>query len=101
MPKFYQIVLLCVFSTQLIHAQKITVIDQGTLQPIENALLSNSDRSFVATTNYEGEVEAVDFKGQSIITVSHPAYETHITTANQLALKQIPNSLKTKHHTNR
>ena len=94
LTKFYQIVVLCVFSTQLIYAQKITVIDQGTLQPVENALLSNSDRSFVATTNYEGEVEALDFKGQSIITVSHPAYETHITTANQLAINKYQIALR-------
>lgn len=86
MHKFYRIAFICIFSIQLLSAQKITVIDQSTLHPIENALLSNDDHSISATTNHNGQVETSTFEDQSIITVSHPSYETHIISGDQLAL---------------
>ena len=87
MHKFYLFTLICcIHSIQVLHAQVITIIDQNTLHPVENALIYNQDHSLSLTSNYNGQTVAGNFQDGDLITISHPFYESYIISVYQLEL---------------
>jgi len=85
--KFYLFTLICcIHSIQVLHAQVITIIDQNTLHPVENALIYNQDHSLSLTSNYNGQTVAGNFLEGDLITISHPFYESYIISVYQLEL---------------
>ncbi len=87
MHKFYLFTLICcIHSIQVLHAQVITIIDQNTLHPVENALIYNQDHSLSLTSNYNGQTVVGNFQDDDLITISHPFYEPYVISVVQLEL---------------
>jgi len=85
--KFYLYTLSCfIYSIQVLHAQVITIIDQNTLQPVENAMIYNHDHSLSWTTDHNGQTTLIHFLDSGLITINHPSYESYVISADQLEL---------------
>ncbi|MDH3710474.1 MAG: TonB-dependent receptor [Cyclobacteriaceae bacterium] len=60
-----------------LQAQVVTVIDQETLQPIENVLIYNQSQTLSYHTDYFGKSTEAQFKEDELVTFSHPSYEEY------------------------
>ena len=72
------------FTIQSVQAQVITVVDQNTLQPIEDVLISNDDKSIALITNHLGKTPDQQLPENSLLTLNHPGYETTFINLDQL-----------------
>jgi len=85
--KFYLYTLFCfIYQIQVLQAQVITIIDQNTLQPVENAIIYNHDYSLSLTTDHNGQAAIINVSNSELITIQHPSYESYITSTDQLKL---------------
>ncbi len=86
MHKFYLYTLFCfIYQIQVLQAQVITIIDQNTLHPVENAMVFNEDHTLSLTTDHNGQI-VIDLQNNELITISHPSYEPYLVSTDQLEL---------------
>ncbi|TKG94541.1 TonB-dependent receptor [Puteibacter caeruleilacunae] len=76
------IIILILFSTQLLMAQNIKVIDQRSLKPVESVFIFSPSNSSI--TNYEGEASLEGFHEQEQIKFQHPYYSTRVLTMREI-----------------
>lgn len=74
---------------QGIYAQKITLLDIDTREPISNVVLYNVDKSKTALTDFNGQCNIDGFNKNERITLKHISYIPRIATKSQL-LKRGP-----------
>jgi hemoglobin/transferrin/lactoferrin receptor protein len=60
------------------------VIDQSTLQPVEDAMIYNHDHTWSVTTDYDGNASLEGISGDEQITIGHPSFELYFTSPKQL-----------------
>ncbi len=67
------------------HSQQlIKVIDFESNFPIKNVKVSSPDNKYIFHTNKEGFVSLKNFRKKDIVILSHPEYETIITTKREI-----------------
>lgn len=66
-------------------AQKITIIDEITAQPIANVAIFSTEPSVSTITNARGQSDINVFKGIKNITIKHVSYLPQVLTYEQLA----------------
>ncbi len=67
-------------SSVTIFAQKITVADRVTGQPLANVAIYSANPAVSATTNIRGQADFSGFRGSESITFRHLGYETRMLT---------------------
>lgn len=68
----------------LVAAQKVRVVNETTLQPIEDVYLFNQEHTRMARTNARGEAGVDKFAQDDLITFQHPSYKRQVLTLKQL-----------------
>lgn len=77
----YLLLLILLGCTVLTYSQKVTVVDKSSLQPIENAVLSDgSDNKISVTTNQLGEADITDLINAATINITAEGYLVKTTT---------------------
>ncbi|MGV6845865.1 MAG: TonB-dependent receptor plug domain-containing protein [Lutibacter sp.] len=69
-----RILLLIVFISFNLSAQKVTVLDFDTKKPIENVGIVNDDLSTICYTNSKGEANLKKFKENDVLSFNHLSY---------------------------
>lgn len=80
-------------------AQRVKVVNETTLQPIENVYLFNQDKNRTAKTNTAGEANLSNFKTGDFITFQHPSYKRQTLSFEQIeeldyVIKLVERSIK-------
>jgi hemoglobin/transferrin/lactoferrin receptor protein len=75
MTKSLLIILLLLIQGGISHAQKVTVIDQTDLQPIEDVLIISLDNTKTSLTTLFGVADLTTFDRNDTIIFQHPSYE--------------------------
>ncbi len=66
----------CLFMSAGLTAQKLTVADRTTGQPLANVAIISENPAVMATTNNRGQVDFSGFRGASEIVIRHIGYQT-------------------------
>jgi len=74
----YYIAVACLFLSAGLTAQKLTVADRTTGQPLANVAIISENPAVMATTNSRGQVDFSGFRGSSAITFRHIGYQTRV-----------------------
>ncbi|MEA5109835.1 Vitamin B12 transporter BtuB [bioreactor metagenome] len=72
----YFIAVACLFMSAGLTAQKLTVADRTTGQPLANVAIISENPAVMATTNNRGQVDFSGFRGASEIVIRHIGYQT-------------------------
>jgi len=64
----------CCFLPGVLFAQQVKVIDQSTLQPLENVFIFSTDLTKSATTDSKGTAELLNFSSGDELNFQHPNY---------------------------
>lgn len=74
--KKFTILLFCLFAGLLLNAQKLTVKDNVTLQPLEFVTIYSTTNNASALTNVKGQANIDDFKGMNDIMIRSVGYQS-------------------------
>jgi len=96
LPKIYLLLICLIYPLQAAIAQELTILDQNTRQPLEGAVIYNSQQTLSFTTDHKGKTLLSGLDPAETITISHPSYEQYITTPNQLEKSNYQASLNQK-----
>lgn len=67
-----------------LQAQEVRVLDQATLQPVENVWIYNEAQTMSFHTDHTGTVYLKKIRPQELLSFSHPSYENFFTTLKEL-----------------
>ena len=95
MKKYFLFIIFLVCDTTLF-AQKITLNDDATLEPVDNAVLFNSDKSKSVSTNAAGEADISTFSAGELITIQHSSFLTVSMTKAEMEKKNYNISIDKK-----
>lgn len=76
------LVLLC--SLSVAFSQTVKVIDETTLQPVENVYIFNEKQNTTALTNVRGEANISDFDSSDYLMFQHPSFKRRAFSFNEL-----------------
>jgi len=79
----YFIAVACLFMSAGLTAQKLTVADRTTGQPLANVAIISENPAVMATTNSRGQVDFSDFRGALTITFRHIGYQTRVLSYSE------------------
>lgn len=75
------------FFSESLFAQTVTVIDETTLQPVENVYIYNNQKNKTASTNVNGEAKISGFGKGDTLNFQHPAFKLLSLTYQQVQEK--------------
>ncbi|WP_297791737.1 TonB-dependent receptor [uncultured Eudoraea sp.] len=76
--------LIILLLVNVISAQKITILDSETQEPVINAVLYNNDKSKTVLTDFDGISDLSVFNMEERITIRHISYQTKRSTKELL-----------------
>ncbi|MFH5832490.1 TonB-dependent receptor domain-containing protein [Halalkalibaculum sp. DA384] len=68
----------------LLRGQQVQVVDENTLQPVNNVYLYNQDQDKTAMTNMEGKADLSGFDPGDYITFQHASYKNLVLSLEQI-----------------
>lgn len=84
MNKLYTGIVLFLMLAGSIQAQQITLLDETTLQPIENVIIADDVQQHFVLSNSQGNADISTFNKTATLLISHPSYENRIFKKNEL-----------------
>lgn len=75
--RFFWIAFIVLMSTQASIAQTISVVNEATLQPVENVYIFNNGQNKMVATNAEGEASAEKFAAGDTLNFQHPSFKPY------------------------
>ncbi|MDX1617733.1 MAG: TonB-dependent receptor, partial [Balneolaceae bacterium] len=82
---FTALLLVLILGPGFTAAQTVKVVNETTLQPVDNVYLFNQDRDRTAQTNAAGEARLATFGTGDYITFQHPSYKRITLTFEQIS----------------
>lgn len=78
----FSLCLLCI--AYIANAQKVSVLDHSTLQPVSNCQVSNHLKTIIATTNNNGIIDISAFSDTDSLIFKHLSFQIFCTTKKEL-----------------
>ncbi|HLN54098.1 MAG TPA: TonB-dependent receptor [Lentimicrobium sp.] len=85
LSKIYSFLIVFFFLSIPLFAQKITVIDDITKQPIANVAIYSTKPNLSTITNPRGGADITQFKGVDSVFIKHMSYEEKVMSYNELS----------------
>jgi hemoglobin/transferrin/lactoferrin receptor protein len=87
----YKIKLLILFNLLAIslYAQKVTILDNVTAQPVPNVAIFSMNPSYSTITNARGQADITVFKGVDSVYIKHVSYTTKVMSYKELASEKV------------
>ncbi len=80
-------VLITAAGLQSVMGQTLKVIDETTLQPVEDVYIFNKDQNTITATNIEGKADISEFGREEYLVFQHPSFKRRV-----LSFKEISNA---------